>query len=123
MYGPTILLIGESLEALRRRAELLARGGHDVEVAVGRDRGILACSACTFDVIVIEAATEFEAEKLARDVSIVAPSSELVNLNRWYERGLTSDHEAGFLLSLLTTALKPVVRSHAAPRARRRSSR
>lgn len=122
MYGPRVLLIGENLDALRRRADLIARGDHDVEIALGRDRGILACAARTFDVIVIEAPTEFESEKLAADVSIVAPASELVNLNRWYRSGLTSEHEAGFLLSLLATALKPpIVRSHVAPRARRRS--
>jgi hypothetical protein len=127
MYGPTVLLVGEDPETLTRRASILAVAGHDVETAVGHDRGILACAARTFDVIVIEAHTEFEAEKLALDIAVVAPCSEIVNVNRWHNAGLARQDEPGFLLSLLAAAVQPAIihdeivarRSHG----RRRSSR
>ena len=127
MYGPKVLLVGEDSETLNGRAKVLSDGGHEVEIAIGHDRGILACSARTFDVIVIEAPSEFEAEKLALDIAVVAPASEIVNVNRWREAGLSAEHEPGFLLSLLAAAVQPAVARHGAlmrrAPARRRSSR
>lgn len=127
MYGPKVLLVGEDSEALSRRANILSVAGHEVETALGRDRGILTCSAQTFDVIVIESRTEFEAEKLALDIGVVAPASEIVNVNRWHNAGLARQDEPGFLLSLLAAAVQPAIRRGelAARRVshRRRSSR
>jgi len=107
MYGPKILLIAEDSAALRRRAEVLEGGGHEVEVAAGRNQGILACSAQTFDLIVIEAGTDAEAQNLALDIAVVAPASEIVNVNQWHSAGLDAENEPGFLLSLVTMVRAP----------------
>jgi len=107
MYGTRILLIGEDHDELLRRAEVVSAVGHEVEVAIGRHRGILACGARLFDYIVITASCDEDAAALARDVATVSPASEVVNVNQWQAAGLEPEHEPGFLLSLLTAAVQP----------------
>lgn len=107
MYTPSILLIGDDAESLCRRAELLARAGREVEFAVGGNRGILACTARLFDVIVVFADDDGAAEKLAFDLGIVSPVSEILNVNKWYAAGLRPEHEPGLLLSFFAGAIHP----------------
>lgn len=125
MYEPSILLIGDDAAALNARRDLLAHRGHEVEVAVGRTRGIVACNSRSFDVIVVLNSDQAEAEALACDLAIVAPATEIVNLTQWYARGLTPENEPGLLLSFVSGAVQPITtRRAASPRrvsARRRS--
>ena len=69
MYGTRILLIGEDHDALLRRAEVVSTVGHEVEIAIGRHRGILACGARLFDYIFVTAPCDEDADALARDVA------------------------------------------------------
>jgi len=108
MYGTRILLIGEDHDALLRRAEVVSTVGQEVEIAIGRHRGILACGARLFDYIFVTAPCDEDADALARDVATVSPASEVVNVNQWRAAGLEPEHEPGFLLSLLTAAVQPI---------------
>lgn len=126
MYETRILLIGDDNEALVRRAEVISSAGHEVEIAVGRHRGILACGARLFDYIFVTAWSDEDAAALARDVATVSPASEVVNVNHWRAAGLAPEHEPGFLLSLLTAAVPPIAAAsdHSATRTpKRRTAR
>jgi hypothetical protein len=122
MYGTRILLIGDDHDALLRRAEVISSAGHEVEMAVGRDRGILACAARFFDYIFVTAAQDDDALALVRDIETVSSGSEVVNVNHWRAAGLQPEHEPGFLLSLLTAAVPPIAAADQRT-GRRRSAR
>jgi hypothetical protein len=127
MYGTRILLIGDDDDALLCRAEVISSAGHEVEIAIGRDRGILACAARFFDYIFVTARNDDAALALVRDIETVSPASEVVNVNQWRAAGLQAEHEPGFLLSLLTAAVQPIAaaQDHSTMRAagKRRSAR
>ena len=106
MAHVSILSVGSDETLLYTRNEVLHQNGFQVTPARNRHEAVLACRSDSFDLALLcHTLPREEAESLARDLEVLAPSVEVVNLGAWDNVGLEEIRKPEFLLQILQSLL------------------
>jgi len=102
----SILSVGLDETLLYTRNEVLRQNGFHVAAARNRHEAVLACRGDVFDLALLcHSMPRQEAENLARDLEVLAPNIEVVNLGAWDNVGLEEIRKPEFLLQILQSLL------------------
>ena len=101
-----ILSIGTDARLTSVRNSLLQSQGHRVSAVSNRHAAILTVGATHYDLaIVCHSIPLADAQKLARDIRIVAPRTEVLCLGEWEHVGLDEIRSPEFLLDVVQSCV------------------
>jgi len=106
MAQVSVLSVGSDETLLYARNEVLHQNGFQVTSVRNRHEAVLACKSDSFDLALLcHSIPQEEAERLARDLEVIAPSVQVVNLGAWDHVGLVEIRKPEFLLQILQSLL------------------